>query len=420
MVSRVRLRLWADYFAATRNEVAVDEMFLALSKMTAARVGHWPRVPRWISLAMRHPYLTSTACRIVRIVWLAGGAALFFIREYLKLSRLQRSIGSVALSTADGAILGLSTRIGDIVKPTQFPLFPRTWLTLPWAPQQALPECAQDLPMLSILDRRDFRNAFADALIVTQRMRRNRRLSPWVLQTYTAFRWFLVRRAIDRISGTLVTAEHFDRWAVLADRSVRESRRVSGCRRRLIVVQHGALGALSQEERVSTSLLNLPTRLGQVDELHAYNSNEAAAFRDDVLATGEKLLHTRALDIHFFKPCIELVGERISNRTRVLFVGHPLCESFQVEVFQKLKGRSNFEVYYKPHPMAPMSTTIATIGWTIIENPTTFPWVDLLVSYPSTLVFEYEGIGIPASVHPLDASNNAVPSFIEQTLQMIE
>ena len=417
MVSRTRLRLLADYLAATRNEVAIDEMFLALSKTNATEVGHFPRVPHWIGLATRRPCLTRTVSRIARVVWLAGGSALFFIREYLKFSGMHRSIGISVLPETDGAILYLSTRVCGIVTPAQFPAFPRTWLTLPWVPLRGLPEGAKELPLLSILNKRDFLSTLADALTVTQRMQRNRRLSSWVLQTYTAFRWFLVRRAMARLPGTLVTTDHFDRWAVLVDRTVRECRRAPGCRARLIVVQHGAMGALNQEAHLRKSLLNLPTRLRQVDELHAYNSNEAAAFRADVFARGEIL---RALDIHFFKPAIELTGEAISDRPRLLFVGHPLCECFHLEVFRKLKIWKNFEVYYKPHPKASMSASIAAVEWIIIKEANIFPRVDLLVSYPSTLVIEYEGVGVPASVHSLDISIDDLPVFIEKTQKIIE
>ncbi len=412
MISRARLRSMADYFAATRNEVAVDEMFMALSKMNAAEVGYLPRVPHWIDLAKRRPVLTRALSRIARQVWLAGGSAIFFVLEYLKFKHLHRSSGTLTLTETDGAILGLSTRVCEIVTPTQFPGFPRTWLTLPWVPLPALPKGAKELPMLSILERSDFLSALADALAVTQRLKRNRSLSPWVMQTYTAFRWFLARRAVDRLTGTLVTTEHYDRWAVLVDRVVREHRRSQCCRDYLIVVQHGAMGALKDDGHKGESSLNLPTRLRQIDELHAYNSQEAIAFQANVLEHGDV---SRELKICFFKPTIDITGEAISDKPRILFVGHPLCESFHVEVFKKLTMWKNFEIYYKPHPKAPMSVSMEAIGWKIIKESNIFPRVDLLISYPSTLVIEYKNIGVTASVHPLDASIIDLTRFIEKT-----
>lgn len=412
MVSRARLRLMADYFAATRNEVAVDEIFLTLLKMNATEVGHFPRVPHWIDLATHRPYLTRTLSRIARAVWLAGGSVLFFIWEYLKFSYLHHSIGARTFTATTGAILGLSARVFDVVTPVKFPRFPQTWLTLPWVPVPGLPEGANELPMLSMLDRSDLLSALADAVTVTQRVKRNRCLSPWGMQTYTAFRWFLVRRAVDRLSGPLVTTEHYDRWAVLVDRAVRECRRATDSRKLLIVVQHGAMAALNEEGHIGESFLNLPTRLRQVDELHAYNGDEAAAFQANVFALGNV---SRMLKICFFKPTIELTGEAISDRPRLLFVGHPLCEFFHVEVFKKLTIWKNIEVYYKPHPKAPMSTSMAGINWKIIKEEKFFPRVDLLISYPSTLVVEYENVGIPAAVHSLDASIDDLAKFISKT-----
>jgi hypothetical protein len=418
MPSRARLRLLADYFAATRNEIAVDEMFLALSKLQAAHVGHLPRVPHWMGLAQRRPALTRSAWRLARGAWLAGGAALFFALEYVKFSRQRRKAAAAPASLPeDGAILGLSTRVCDIVQPGQFPAFPRTWLTLPWVPQHCLPEGARELPMLSLLNGQDLRRSLADALTSTCRMRRDSGLSAWVLQSYTAFRWFLARRATDRLSGTLVTTEHFDRWAVLADRSVRESRRGARARRRLVVVQHGALGALDKNASEASSSLKPSTRLREVDELHVYNAAEEAAFRSGVIVGGAA---SRPVEVRFFMPDIELTGSEVSSRLRILFVGHPLCEPFQAAVFHALREKHEFDAFYKPHPKAPMSGAMATIGWTIIDDPQVFPRVDLLVSYPSTLVIEYEGKGVPASVHPLGISREELPGFVAQTQALIE
>ncbi|WP_433692508.1 hypothetical protein [Herbaspirillum seropedicae] len=417
MISRKRLRLIADYFAAIRNEVAVDEMFLALSKKNAAEVGYFPRVPRWIGLARRKPYLTRIGSRVARVLWLYGGAALFFIAEYLKIGRLHRLSDVDNSAESEGTILGFSSRVADIITPLQFPAFPRTWLTFPWVSIHRLPEGAKELPLLSLLDKRDLLRALGDAMIATQRFKRDEHLSFWVLQTYTAFRWFLARRAVDKLNGSLVTAEHYDRWAVLADRATRESRRSRNNREHLIIVQHGAMGTLNQDRHPSNLLLNLPTRLHQVDELHVYNSDEATVFRTSVLAPGAA---SRKPTVHFFRPGIRLQDAGNSDKPRLLFVGHPLCEVFQAEVFRKLKAWKQLDIYYKPHPKAPMSASMAAFEWQIIKEADIFPSVDLLVSYPSTLVMEYEGLGIAASVHSLDASMEALCPFVEEIQRTIE
>jgi len=416
MIPRARIRLFADYFAAIKNEIAVDEMFLVLSKTSAEEVGHFPRVPHWIGKARRQPYLARTASRLARIIWIFGGSMIYLLLEYLKILRIHQSVDTLSCAHLDGAILGLSARVYKIITPEQFPMLPQTWLTLPWVTQHELPDGANELPILSILNRRDLLSALADAVIVTLYMRRHRYLSHWVLQSYTAFRWFLVRRAIDRLSGTLVTTAHFDRWAVLVDRSVRECRRTHGCSKRLVVTQHGSMGPLNQESDKVTRL-NLPTRMQQVDELYAYNINEATAFLSEVLVNS---ITAREIKYHFFKPLITLSGELISSRTRVLFVGHPICEKFHIEAFKKIKSWNDIEVYYKPHPKSTMSESLAEVEWTLISEEHFFPIVDLLVSYPSTLVLEYEGRGIPASIHPLDINLGDLPSYLEKTQRIID
>lgn len=417
IVSRINLRRLADYFAATRNEVAIEEMFLTLSKTEASRVGHLPRVPHWIAKALKRPRMMLATSKIAQVLWLLGGAAIYFIRDYLKFLFARMKAEATNQFQSEGSILGLSSRVHVFLKPATFPSLPRVWLTLPWLERQELPDAAQELPLLSALKHRDFLSAFIDAMVVTYRMQRHRSLAPWVLQTYTAFRWFLVRRVVDRIDGPLVTAEHYDRWAVLVDRSVRERRRAPGCNVRMILVQHGAMGPLTGAEVQTSASLHLPTRLRQVDKLHAYNNTEVAAFRDMVFAKPEV---SRFLEVQFFDPTLELSGSETSNCPILLFVGHPLCESFHAQTYIKLKDWKVVDVLYKPHPMASMSVSMAEVGWTIIKDANYFPKVDLLVSYPSTLVKEYESLGIHACVHSLDAQLGDLDLFVDKIQKTIE
>lgn len=419
MLRLQRLHLLADYLAATRNEIAVDEMLLAMARLEPARVGYLPRVPHWVGRAARAPALARTVWRLLWLAWLAGGAVAFFALEYLKFKRLlrgSRTVPAASAALSDGAVLGFSTRVCDVVDPTRFSELPTRWLTCPWAPQHALPKAAVELPLMALVDKADLRDAFRAAVRATYALVRDESRSRWALQSYTALRWFLVRRAVDRISGTLVTAEHFDRWAVLADRSVRAARRQAGAARRLVLVQHGALGCLSGNGHGEGALKPLPVRLACVDELHAYSADAEASFRRAVLVATRR---GPPLRVHYFKPAIHLTGGQRAARPRLLFVGHPLCEAFQCAVFRTLRETMAVDAYYKPHPKAPMSRTMSKVGWTIIDNPQVFPRVDLLVSYPSTLVIEYEGAGIRACVHPLDVDGEALPQFLDRTRRMI-
>lgn len=422
MLRTSRLRLLADYLGAASNEIAVDEMFLRMAHLTPAHVGYLPRVPRWLSKAMRAPALSRIVWRFAWLVWLSGGALLYFGLELLKFERLRCRPGEMSTTTVtltEGAVIGFSSRTCDVVDPNTFPALPSAWLTFPWVSQYNLPEGAYELPLMTLVGRTELRQAFTAAIRATYALACDPSRSRWALQSYTAFRWFLVRSAVDRISGTLVMTDHFDRWAVLVDSSVRARRRRDSPCTRLVVIQHGTLGGLGTTPNANGNgaLRPLPTRLSYVDELYAYNADEEAAFRRAVLADTRG--HPQ-LCVRYFKPAITLSGERAADRPRLLFVGHPLCEDFQAMVYRVLRESLTVDAFYKPHPKAPMSAAMANVGWTIIDNPAMFPRVELLVSYPSTLVIEYEGVGIPASVHPLDIGADALPEFFKQTRRMIE
>lgn len=420
MTRLARIRLIADYLAATRNEIAVDEMLLKLAHLTPTKVGYLPRVPHWLSKALQAPWLTRVVWKLSWVLWLVGGAIAYFALELLKFKRLQQRIRELPpqnVPVTGGAVLGFSTRVCNVADPTRFPWLPTVWLTCPWAPQHCLPKNALELPLMSLLTKSDLNEAFFCALRSTYALARKPTTARWSLQGYTALRWFVVRRAVDKLSGSLVTVEHFDRWAVLVDRSVRTARVAKGLPRKLIFIQHGALGGLGNAENYSDDPLKLPARILCVDELHTYNSNEESIFRSNVFSTNQR---QSTLTVHYFSPTITTTGELTEGRLRLLFVGHPLCENFQSKAYQALKKVLDFDAFYKPHPKAPMSEAMENIGWTIIKDPLIFPKVDLLVSYPSTLVIEYEGLGIQASVHPLDIDLEALPRFIGQLLAKIK
>jgi N-acetyl sugar amidotransferase len=416
MKSSPRLRFLADYLAATRNEIAVDEMLLRMAHVTPRQVGYLPRASHWLSRAVRAPLLTHLVWQAGRGLWLAGGALAYFTSELIKFAGLRMSVPSArGLPLTGGAVLGFSSRAGDVLDSERFPWLPSAWLTCPWAPQHALPRDAIELPLMSLVTGRDLRQAFGFAAAATYALARDPLRSRWVLQSYTAFRWYIVRCAVDRLGGNLVTTDHFDRWAVLVDRSIRARARPQHTSARLVVVQHGALGGLGRTSDKQGGLI-IPTRLARVASLHAYNTEEENAFRRAVLT---RACGGPALRVAYFSPTISLVGEAPSDRPRLLFVGHPLCEGFQQAVYAAIRQTLDIDAFYKPHPLAPMSAAIAAGDWKIVDNARDFPRVDLLISYPSTLVIEYEGAGVAASVHPLDSALDALPAFLEQTLDRI-
>ena len=392
----------AGYIAATRNEIATDTMFLSLVGLTPAGAGYLPRVPKWISFGKRWPRVTKLISLSAALLWVCGGAVALFALQYYKCRRQAPPQRLAIYLDEAGAVMAFCTRTGDILVAPEFANFPTLWITMPWAPLRSQPRDARTVDVHALLSRGDLGQCFRDAVLATYVMLRRAPTRPWILQSYTAFRWLCVRSAVDQLLPCqLVTTEHYDRWAVLADDAVRAAHRAGGrgAASTLTMVQHGSLGRLGDDGASTGPALNLYRRMQSVGALYAYGAMAEASFRADILGASHRL---RAMSVSYFRPAITLTAVAPGEGATVLFVGHPLAEPFHVAVHAALRQCCTVRAYYKPHPMAPMSAAMRQVGWTVVENPGCFPDVDLLISYESTLVVEYEGMGIAAQIHPIN------------------
>lgn len=407
-----RLRRIADYVAATENEIAVDVNFLSIAGLAPATAGYLPRSPKWVALGQRCPFWTRWSWRGLWLFWAAGGAALYFLWQLVKCLRARRGAPAAPLATPAAAVVAFSSRTGDILNDRQFPDLPATWYTLPWVPLAQVPANAVLIDLFSLLSRAQLWAALRDALHATYLLLRRRRTRPWLLQSYTAFRWFAVRSALDLHPCRLVMADHFDRWAVLADSAVCAWRAApgAGCVG-LSLVQHGSLAKLDDEDGKARAGLRLYRRLRAVTRLYAYGPDAVQAFKATILSAA---CAARLEEAVLFVPQIELDGPREAAMVRLLFVGSPMCEEFHRSLFMALAARHRVQVFYKPHPKAPMSDSMRHVGWEVIDQPRRFPAVELLVSYESTLVLEYQAAGVGAVVHPINSDSARTDEVLEQ------
>jgi hypothetical protein len=295
------------------------------------------------------------------------------------------------------------------------------WITVPWVTCK-FPANAKCHSIFSFVTTIDLIKSYRHAVLATHVLFKRRRTSKWVLQSYTAFYWFVVRVAIDNLKGSFTMSEHFDRWAVLVDSSVRNrKRRFNDHRtpRKLRLVQHGFLGDLSTQNSNSTFQLKLYRRLGSVTTLYAYNSTAEQRFTQHILS---RRCVKRGIEVAYFQPRIDLRRLSDGSETEILFVGHPLCEVIHEYILNSISRDHVFKAYYKQHPLAPMSKRMKSLCWQIIEDPTTFPQVSFVISYPSTLATEYEAMGIPVIVHPInlasDFAEKHIMSIISKLIQL--
>lgn len=406
MPSLQRRRL-ADYRAATRNEIAIDEHMRRVAGLPPSLQLDLPRVQRWAPAAQRHPRTLPWLVGLLKVLWSGLLAPTFFSLQLLQLlrSKARMPATDAPLPRPEQAVgVAFSARAVELIEAPGFPLPVEQWLVFPWLDVSDALRGRARQRCLDLLTYRDLFGAWADAIAAARSARRSRHLSAWRLQTYTAFRWMVARRAVDRLAAHFLCAEHYDRWAILLDRSLRQRQ---APRRGWTLVQHGAVASLAdQAASAQAPSRELPTRLAMVARLVAFNEHSLDFFRMHVMAS-----HNQAprLDDLVHAPRVTLspvAGD--AGQCRLLIVGHPFAEAFHEHAYHHLRAaETRLICLYKPHPHAEMSAAMAVVGWTLVDLPGRFPEVDLLLSYPSTLVDEYGTLGVPAVVHPISLTPQA-------------
>lgn len=397
-------RYIAEYRGALKNEISIDELSFGLAKTSPNERGHFPRPAKWLHKYTSQHATTRTAICVIAHLWrLSCGGGFHFTMFLLLLWNKIRTphIPKNSHPAMQKIGLGFSSRAVQVVLQAMPDEAPGVWIMKPSLDSKALTdEGGVGISALSLVSYRELFRAFIVALISTRAFTKDTRLSRWILQTYTAVEWFVCRIALENRSGSYFTAEHFDRWAILADVAVKKNKHREKCRTGLVysklcLVQHGSVFGLSGKPDTTISP---PTKLKSVDELYCYNKGSEKIFRRNILSvSSESKIITRT-----FRPSIELSSKTFPLSKEVLFVGHPNCGDLHSAVYKNLCKELTFRAYFKPHPVDGAAEVCVKQSWIVVNELTHFPSVDLLISYPSTLVEEYSAHGIPAIVHPMD------------------
>lgn len=410
MLAYATRRYLAEYRAATDNEIATDLLFLEHAEKTPETIGYIPRVPLWLGRFSNNAALTRLVSQLVGLCWriLAGlpfhlFKAIQLLRHRLRLAPIQ----SQTLLDVNEVGLALSRRATEVVKWPEIPA-PEVWIVPPWVDVDS--DERRNVSLLYLVSVRDIALAFQLALLATWTMGRDAQRRRWILQTYTAVPWFLARIALTRVDADFVMAEHFDRWAVMADMVTRAWRREGRRERKLTLVQHGYIGNMKGQKIRSLP----PYKLAAVTALYVYDDASDAMFRSDFLASSAAKTATG----HRFKPRISLTPLAGDETFSILFVGHPLCADLQLAVLEQLRCIP-VSVFYKPHPLAGLPASCKDKFWIIIEDRTLFPVVNIVVTYHSTLITEYEHHGIMSIVHGLTNKTDECSQVVTKILSSL-
>ena len=374
-----------------RNEIAHDEYQINASNSSIKGFPKLPRPAKWIGAIGFYPKLFKLFRYFLIPLWHAFGWV-YFIIESKKWS--QESTNKNSRIGDEKILLALSERSIDIVY-SNFPEGKRWKIFMPpWIRSEIIVGADKLIKISDLLSKIDYRQIMRLAVISHGVLNSRSEFQGWGLQSYTAWRWICVRLAVAKLPGPIVTTEHFDRWAVLVDMAVHSAKR-NKRDKYLTLIQHGSVNAKS----LSASLnFTLPTRLKAVDELWVYSVLDENIFRNEILSS-----RVGKLSIHYFSSKVSLTPIAPHSGVSVLIVGHPLCEEFHIMLAAQLRKNDAVRMYYKPHPVAPESKKIRSLDYLIFCEKNEYPSVDMVLSYPSTLVEEYVAAGIPVVEHRMNA-----------------
>lgn len=410
-----------DVFASSaRNQQVFDRYYYKLLGLNFSAFWGVPRPSKW---AKRHFALLSVMrifAPIISVLWCYFFAYLFIFAKFFFLFLKLRDVHfseagkTVALAICDRSCIVLSRELKVSSLEREVIWLVPDGVSLSAATLKNL----SSTPVLasSVLSRSEIFEAFvfslkAHALLVSQL---GTRLG---MQSYILPNWAIFNFSLVKLSPSLIaTAEHHDRWAVAADFYCAEMDvGVSGAG--IMLVQHGLEHAETYRAIADlTGNVGLPYRLKFVRQLYLYNLDQSIIFFDHIISD---LVDRQCVVLKRISSSM-LLSSVSADRTSILFVGHPICEDFHMAVLAELAGRYDLNFFYKPHPAAKESAKVRDADWKVITDASFFPAVNFIISYPSTLVAEYDFYNIPAVVHAIDASNAEVKQVVNSIQVMVD
>lgn len=188
------------------------------------------------------------------------------------------------------------------------------------------------------------------------------------LNSLYSFDWFLVYNTLSKFNNKNVYfSNHFDRWAIMFD-NINFSKRT--------ILQHGVINHATVP----------PIKLGNIDEFYCFNDVQFDLFVKNVFKSTPLKYYLK----------FDLKLKDVLGKNSVLIISClPITYKRDVEILKYFLD-GNFNIFLKPHPVysiEPYEKIQKTFRFDLIRDKDFFPNVDYVISYDSTLGFEYEVIG---------------------------
>ena len=383
---------YEDLIKAISNEVVVEEYFYKINGLSPQRCGFVPRINSLKNLLARNYVVCGIT--ILRLLWVPIFSIMY---NLLFLSRIViKKVNIIFYGQKKSDMNKVFFCSGKLSYERMLCTIGDCELSIILRPLDNKLDYNNDstINVLELISFSTMLSTFIKSIYITAKMRRSE-YSSWILQSYVVFEWLLVYRALSKIDANLFfSTDHFDRWAVLVDCIVDRKKIENSAS--FTIIQHGILCASNEV----VLPFELCYKLKNVDVIYAFDEKSKKIFSNSILQR-----RCTPPSYILIEPKIEL-EETCNNKINVLFVGHSACLDFQVSILNKLKlSASCLDVafIYKPHPTQRHLNSLNDFPWDVYMNKDKFPNVDIVITYPSTLGYEYSLLRKTIFEHPIDA-----------------
>jgi len=397
---------------AAKNQQVFDRLYYKLLGLTADEFNVLPRPTKWANKNLLITRVFKFISKEIAFFWCYFFSYIYMTIRSMAYLTVKRNVETLAKQNVDTVVFAVCNRTCAVLSQiVSSDLENIIWIT---PPKLKLSEIALKrvgkgvIDAASILSLRDRIEAIKQAFLTHRYLVAEYGINLG-LQSYVIVEWMLMLWATAVVAPKKVlTTEHHDRWAVLADFYCSISKEKDrACE--LELAQHG-IEHESTYQKIETIIQErkLPYRLKNISKIYLYDREQLAIFKKHII--NERLTQGVDFSVEYFLPKINLT-ECLDNIPQVLFIGHRICEEFQIKIYDLLFSKEKITCFYKPHPTAKSSKKAKSVGWRFIFDEEFFPSVDLVISYPSTLADEYKTMGIPSLMHSISASEECLDDF---------
>ncbi len=367
-----------DYYSATLNEIAIDKHLYRLSGKKYDKQNILvPRPSVRLSGIKRILLIIPQVSPLISLFLLS----IFKFFKYLTLLNFKSNKNNNKISSP--LKLAFSQRAIDLINNETNK---GSWIVFPWVNYESnyLDNCTNIMDVLSFIDLVNALSLSFKSHLLFYKKRKK-----WILQTYTCFEWFLANSFLKRSSGEIIIAEHYDRWAVLSDINCYRNSDL----KKITLFQHGLVNVLSN------SKINLFYRLKSVEIIYCFDYESYDFFQNFIfhpLSKVEKRILLPKLNLS--------TPEQNQNKENILIVGNNISLAYHQNLVNAIMMRhpSKYYIFYKPHPNDKLTKEYDNPNWLVIQDRNFYPKVDVCISYPSTLGYEYQLNGIRTIFHDIN------------------